>query len=180
MLRALSSYSPSLGIMAANHHFTVAQLFSLTRTPEALTEAQVDVLDRVAPERLLIASGWAEGRPQSALAPNATATAVPGGFVVNGSKRPCSSARSMDVLTASVAVPVVGEDPALGVALIPASSPGISVHPFWSTSILNAGENEEIRLTDVFVPDDLVIRETSRAPELLKDLLSAGFIWFNC
>src|SRR5262249_24811444 len=95
--RALSSYSPSLGAPVTMHHFTVAMLFSLARTAERLNQAQLDVLGRIVPERLLIASGWAEGKPdQNILVPAVTAKAVDGGYLVNGGKKPCSLSGSMD------------------------------------------------------------------------------------
>jgi alkylation response protein AidB-like acyl-CoA dehydrogenase len=178
--RALASYSPSLGAAVTMHHFTMAMLFSLARTAERLTPAQLELLSRIAPEQLLVASGWAEGKPdQNILVP--AVTAVPadnGGYVVNGGKKPCSLSRSMDLLTASVAVPIDGE-PTLAVLLIPAESPGVSVHPFWSSVVLGAAESDEVRLTDVHVPEELVIRTVPDDPDRLDDLQTAGFVWFE-
>lgn len=180
VLRAISSYSPSLGVIAANHHFTVAQLFGLMRNPRWLTDAQTELLKRVVTERLLLASGWAEGRTaQSSLVPAVTATPTAGGYLINGSKKPCSGAHSMDVLTASVALPTEDGQPDLGLALIPADRPGMSVHPLWSTYILAAAENEEVRLNSVLVPGDLIIQNTPEDPGRIDALLAAGFIWYE-
>jgi alkylation response protein AidB-like acyl-CoA dehydrogenase len=177
--RALASYSPSLGAAVTMHHFTMAMLFSLAGTAERLTPAQLDLLSRIAPERLLVASGWAEGKPdQNILIPAVTAKEAEGGYTVNGGKKPCSLSRSMDLLTASVAVPIDGE-PTLAVLLIPADSPGISVHPFWSSVVLAAAESDEVRLSDVHVPQDLVIRTVPDDPDRLDDLQTAGFVWFE-
>jgi len=178
--RALAACTPSLGAAVTMHHFTVGMLFTLARSADRLTDAQLDMLRRVGPDRLLLASGWAEGRSsQNILVPAVTAKpADTGGFTVNGVKRPCSLAQSMDLLTASVAVPVDGA-PSLAVLLIPADTAGISVHPFWTNPVLAAAESEEVRLTDVHVPDDLVIRTAPDDPSRLDDLQSAGFIWFE-
>jgi alkylation response protein AidB-like acyl-CoA dehydrogenase len=177
--RAVSSYSPSLGAAATMHHFTVAMLFALAQTASRLTTAQLELLSRVAPENLLLASGWAEGKPdQNILVPTVTARRARGGYRVNGSKKPCSLSRSMDVLTASVMLPERGGS-GLALLLIPASSKGISRHPFWSTPVLAGAESDEVRLTDVFVPDELVVRTVPEDPHRLDDLQTAGFVWFE-
>lgn len=177
--RALSSYSPSLGAATTMHHFTVAMLFALARTAGRLTPAQLKLLSRIAPENLLVASGWAEGKPdRNIVLPAVTAQPTDGGYLVNGSKKPCSLSRSMGVLTASVALPV-GDESVLALLLIPADSPGISVHPFWDSLVLAAGESDEVRLTNVYVPQEMVIRTEPDDPNRLDDLLSAGFAWFE-
>jgi alkylation response protein AidB-like acyl-CoA dehydrogenase len=179
VMRALASYSPSLGAAATMHHFTVATLFALAETADRLTPAQLTLLARIAPEGLLAASGWAEGRTnQNILTPSVTAQPIEGGYLINGGKKPCSLSRSMDLLTASVSLPVDGE-PSLAMLLIPAEQPGITVHPFWGTPVLAAAESDEVRLTDVFVPAELVVRTTPDDPHRLDDLQIAGFVWFE-
>lgn len=181
VMRAIGSLSPSLGAAACMHHFTAAMLFELARGAERLTARQLGLLRRVAPEGLLLASGWAEGRTeQNILNPSVTAAAAPdGGYLVNGSKKPCSLSASMDLLTASVSVPDENGDPSLAVLLLPSDAPGISVHPFWSSGILAAAESDEVRLRDVHVPEELVIRTTAADPGRLDDLQTAGFVWFE-
>jgi alkylation response protein AidB-like acyl-CoA dehydrogenase len=179
VMRALGSYSPSLGAAVTMHHFTMAMLFSLARTAARLTLPQLELLARIAPEKLLVASGWAEGKPdQNILIPAVTAKPVEGGYLVNGGKKPCSLSRSMDLLTASVALPTDGEQ-ALAVLLIPANSPGNTVHPFWNSWVLAGAESDEVRLDDVFVPEDMVIRTVPDDPRRLDDLQTAGFVWFE-
>ncbi|MFG2043062.1 acyl-CoA dehydrogenase family protein [Dactylosporangium sp. NPDC048998] len=179
IVRAMASYSPSLGAATTMHHYTTATLFALARRAGRLTDAQLELLARIAPDNLLLASGWAEGNPGANIViPAATARPVDGGYLVNGGKKPCSLARSMDVLTASAAVPVDGT-PTLALLLIPAASPGISVEPFWLSNVLAGAESDEVRLTDVFVPADLLIRTTPDAPDRLDDLQTIGFAWFE-
>jgi alkylation response protein AidB-like acyl-CoA dehydrogenase len=178
--RAVAAVSPSLGVATVMHHFTVAMLFSLAQTARRLTDAQVKLLSSVAADRLLLASGWAEGRTdQNILVPSVVAEPVAGGYRVNGSKKPCSLSRSMDLLTASVAVPGPDGEPTLAVLLIPADSPGIGVRPFWSTPVLAAAQSDEVVLHDVEVPEDLVIRSTPEDRGRLDDLQTAGFLWFE-
>jgi alkylation response protein AidB-like acyl-CoA dehydrogenase len=179
VMRAMSSYSPSLGAATTMHHFTVAMLFSLAASAGRLTPAQLDLLSKIAPENLIVASGWAEGKPHTnILIPTVTAQATDGGYLVNGGKKPCSMSRSMDLLTASVALPVDGK-PTLALLLIPARSPGITIHKFWTSNVLAGAESDEVRLADVFVPEELVIRTAPDDPSRLDDLQTAGFAWFE-
>ncbi|MGW1408716.1 acyl-CoA dehydrogenase family protein [Streptomyces sp. NPDC002403] len=178
--RAVGSLSPSLAAATAMHHFTVAMLYALAADPGRLTAAQLKVLHEVAPGRRLMASGWAEGRTQqNILVPAVTAARADGGYLLNGSKKPCSLAGSMDLLTASIAVPGADGTPELALALLPASTPGMSVRPFWANEVLAAAESDEVRLDDVFVPDELVITTSTQDPNRLEDLQSAGFAWFE-
>lgn len=177
--RAVAAGSPSLGAAVTMHHFTAGMLFTLAQTAGRLAPAQLDLLERIAPDRLLMASGWAEGRSsQNILVPAVTAERTAGGYTVNGVKKPCSLARSMDLLTASVAVDTGGV-PSLAVLLVAADSPGVSVHPFWTSPVLAAAESEEVRLDNVHVPEERVIRTAPDDPTRLDDLQSAGFVWFE-
>jgi isobutylamine N-monooxygenase len=179
IVRAMSSYSPSLGAATTMHHYTTATLFSLAKTAGRLTSAQLELLAEIAPGNLIVASGWAEGKPGANIViPTVTASAAEGGYLVTGGKKPCSLSRSMDLLTASAAVPLDGT-PTLALLLIPADSPGITVHDFWLSNVLAGAESDEIRLTDVFVPADLVIRAEPDAPDRIDDLQAVGFAWFE-
>ncbi|MEU3605692.1 acyl-CoA dehydrogenase family protein [Streptomyces sp. NPDC035033] len=178
--RAIAAASPSLGVATVMHHFTVAMLFRLAGIAARLTPAQLELLSSVAPENLLLASGWAEGRTdQNILAPSVTAERTPTGYRVNGSKKPCSLSHSMDVLTASVMLKQDDGTSCLSLMLIPASSPGVSTTPFWSTPVLAATQSDEVRLTDVEVPEDLVIVSTPEDHDRLDDLQAGGFTWFE-
>lgn len=179
VVRAMSSYSPSLGAATTMHHYTIATLFALARTAGRLTPAQLDLLAKIASANLIVASGWAEGKPGANIViPAVTARATEGGYLVNGGKKPCSLARSMDVLTASAAVPVNGTAE-LALMLIPANSPGVSVHTFWRSNVLAGAESDEVRLSDVFVPEELVIHAEPDGPGRLDDLQATGFAWFE-
>ncbi|MEU3405633.1 acyl-CoA dehydrogenase family protein [Streptomyces sp. NPDC006670] len=178
--RAIASLSPSLGVATTMHHFTVAMLFRLAEATGRLTPAQLKLMSAVAPDGLLLASGWAEGRTdQNILAPSVVAERTPGGYRVNGAKKPCSLSGSMDVLTASVQVTEEDGRSALALMLIPASSPGVTTRPFWATPVLAAAQSHEVRLTDVEVPEDLVIHSTPEDADRLDDLQTAGFTWFE-
>ncbi|MBX7549425.1 acyl-CoA dehydrogenase family protein [Streptomyces sp. NPDC004232] len=178
---ALGALSPSLVAAVSMHHFTAAMLYSLAVKDGRLTPAQTELLHRIVPEQQVMASGWSEGRTaQNILKPAVTARPVEGGFLLSGAKKPCSLSRSMSLLTASIAIHGEdGGDPELALAIVPARAPGMSVHPFWGNDLLAGAESEEVRLEDVFVPADMVVRAGADDPTRLDDLQSAGFVWFE-
>ncbi|MCM6777120.1 acyl-CoA/acyl-ACP dehydrogenase [Nocardia sp. CDC159] len=176
VVRALASVAPSLSVATAMHHFSVATLFTLADSLRA-AGTEWAVLQGIADQNLLVASGFAEGRPgQGILSPTVTAAPVAGGYRISGSKRPCSMASSMDLLSASAAVPGRAEPLML---LIPAAAEGISVHPFWSTPILAGAESEEVRLAEVFVDERLAVTAGVDAHGVLDELQTVGFLWFE-
>ncbi|WP_067542474.1 acyl-CoA dehydrogenase family protein [Nocardia crassostreae] len=173
--RALGSRSPSLAVATTMHHFSVSSLALVAE--DAGNEWLL--LEAVATQGLLVASGFAEGRPDGRiLAPTMTATVTPEGLRVSGVKRPCSLARSMDLLTASVVVPGSGGDQ-LGVALIPATDPGVTVTPFWSSFALAGAESDQVTIENVLVPSDLVILTGPVDGAGLDEIQIMGFVWFE-
>jgi alkylation response protein AidB-like acyl-CoA dehydrogenase len=175
VVRALAAAAPSLAVATTMHHFSVATLFALA---DSLKNSGMEwaLLEGIATQSLLVSSGFAEGRPgQGILTPTMTATAADGGYLVNGSKKPCSLSRSMDLLTASVELP----DAEMAVLLIPKGVEGIAVHPFWSSWALAGAESDEVRLTDVFVQEDLVMRTELGPAGELDELQTTGFLWFE-
>jgi isobutylamine N-monooxygenase len=180
VMRAIGAHSPSLGAAATMHHFTVATMLALADGTARLPERQLAILRRVGPDALLMSSGWAEGKTeQNILNPSMSAVRADGGYLVSGSKKPCSMSRSMDLLTLGVTVPGADGAPALAMMVLPTDSAGITVHPFWSSDIMAAAESDEVRLDQVFVADDLVIQSTAEDPLRFDDLQVAGFVWFE-
>jgi len=176
--RAIGSRSPSLAVATTMHHFSVA---SLIEVGARSTGFEWMLLEGIAKDGRLLASGFAEGRPgQSILSPTMQAEPSNGGFVITGSKKPCSLSASMDLLTASVAVPArAGEGTELAVALIPATDERIERRPFWSTSILAGAESDEVIVRGVEVPEMLIVRTDARPGDPLDELQVTGFLWFE-
>ncbi|WP_406197951.1 acyl-CoA/acyl-ACP dehydrogenase [Kitasatospora sp. NBC_01560] len=174
--RAVASRSPSLAVATTMHHFSVA---GLIQAYEATKGLEWMLLEAVADQRLLMASGFAEGRSgQSILASSITARQDGDDIVLNGAKKPCSLSASMDLLTASVTLDT-DDGPQLAVALVPAASPGISVHPFWGTTALAGAESDEVRLEEVRVPAEMVVRTELGEDGSLDRIQTVGFIWFE-
>jgi alkylation response protein AidB-like acyl-CoA dehydrogenase len=175
--RALGSRSPSLAVATTMHHFSVSSLVLVA----AGGGNEWLLLEAIASQRILVASGFAEGRPDGRiLAPTMTAKVTDDGLRVSGVKRPCSLARSMDLLTASVIVPGTdGREDQLGVALIPSTDPGVSITPFWSSFALAGAESDQVTVDNVLVPTDLVVLTGPVQGAQLDEIQTAGFVWFE-
>ncbi|MQY26407.1 acyl-CoA dehydrogenase family protein [Nocardia aurantia] len=179
VMRAIGSRAPSLSVATAMHHFSVATLFTLADSLRA-QGTEWAILEGIADQNLLVASGFAEGRPgQGILSPGVRARPVERGYVVDGAKKPCSMAHSMDLLSASAAVPDENGGTAMILLLVPAASPGISTHPFWGSPVLAGAESDEVRLTDVFVDERLVTPAEIDDDGVIDRMQTVGFIWFE-
>jgi len=176
--RAIASRSPSLAVATTMHHFSVASLAETGRVGGGM---EWMLLEAVAKQGLLVASGFAEGRTgQAILSPSMVARPDGDGVRVSGSKKPCSLSRSMDLLTASVALPRAdGPGEQMAVILIPADAPGVRVKPFWNSFVLAGAESDEVILEDVLVPGDLVLRTEVGPDDALDELQTTGFLWFE-
>jgi alkylation response protein AidB-like acyl-CoA dehydrogenase len=179
-VRALSCVAPSMSVATAMHHFSVGTLFGVVDIVGQGTDLNEMLLGRIVSERMLVASGFAEGRAnQGILSPTLQARPADGGYLLTGSKKPCSMSRSMDLLTASVAL--AGPDGAteMGFLMLPADTPGITVRPFWSSFALAGAESDEVQLKDVFVTDAQILRPPPDRAGELSDLQEVGLIWFE-
>jgi alkylation response protein AidB-like acyl-CoA dehydrogenase len=174
--RAVGSRSPSLAVASTMHHFSVASLVELTAVGEGFEWA---MLTAIAEQQWLLSSGFAEGRPgQHILSPGMRGTAVEGGLLVNGVKKPCSLTWSMHLMSASVAVadPEGGPD-RLAVVLIPAESEGLERTRFWQSPALTGAESDQVTLTDVLVPEALVFYPEDG--DHMDPIQARGFVWFE-
>ncbi|MER8184406.1 acyl-CoA dehydrogenase family protein [Kitasatospora sp. NPDC094015] len=175
--RAVGARCPSLAVATTMHHFSVAGLAEAAKYGSGLEGV---LLESVAKERLLLASAFAEGNTgQNILRPHITAQRRGDRIVLNGRKMPCSLARSMDLLTASVALADEDGVERLAVALVPADAPGVEVRPFWRTPVLAGAESEQVVLTEVELDPQMVV-VTDVTAEAVPDALNiAGFLWFE-
>lgn len=176
---AVGSRSGSLAVATTMHHFSTASLLALGQASE--TGLEIILVEAVAAQRRLLASGFAEGRPGAGiLSPTMAARTVPGGLRVTGVKKPCSLAHSMTMLTASVEIRDSDAGPGqLAVVLVPAETDGLRREPFWLSPVLAGAESDAVLLDDVFVPDALVVRTQMVPGGALDTTHRIGFIWFE-
>jgi alkylation response protein AidB-like acyl-CoA dehydrogenase len=156
------------------HNFSVATFVEY----DAYGSEGREVLRGVAEKHLLIASGFAEGRSGSDIF-DATmrAEAVTDGYLVSGSKKPCSLSRSMNVLTAGVRVIPTEGPHRRAIALIAGDAPGIDRRAFWNTPILAGAESDELVLERVFVPTEHVLFPMNENE--LDAVELGGLSWFQ-
>ncbi len=175
--RAVATRSPSLAIAMTMHNFSVATLVEYL----FYGDYTVELLQQIAGGQLLVASGFAEGRAgTSILDPTMKATPVEGGgYLINGSKKPCSLSNSMHILTASVAVPNNNGNGGhrRAVAVVPADAEGIDRKPFWSSHVLRGAESDELCLTNVAITDQQLF--FPEVEESLDAVEAGGFLWFE-
>jgi alkylation response protein AidB-like acyl-CoA dehydrogenase len=176
LTRALATRSPSLAVATTMHQFSVASLVALA---ESSTGLEWMLLDGVARDQLLMASGFAEGRTASSiLAPTMKGVWDGTTWRISGRKQPCSLSRSMDLLTASVQLEDA-DGTRTAIALIPAVSPGITIKPFWGSWALAGAESDAVILDDVDVHPDLIVELNAGLDGELDDIQTLGFVWFE-
>ncbi|MFD9796702.1 acyl-CoA dehydrogenase family protein [Streptomyces sp. NPDC059070] len=178
--RAVGARCPSLAVATTMHHFSIAGLGQAAAQTAGVDGPEAPLLEAVARDRLLVASAFAEGNTgQNILRPHITAERRAGRIVVNGSKMPCSLSRSMDLLTASVALADETGTERLAIALIPARTPGVEVRPFWGTPVLAGAESDQVVLTDVELDPEMVLVTEVGVDAVPDALNTAGFLWFE-
>jgi len=172
--RAVATRSPSLAVAMMMHNFSVATLVE-----NSLYGAEGNELLRgIVDSRLLMASGFAEGRTGAGiLDASMRADPVPGGYRINGTKKPCSLSRSMDIFSAGVVVPGANGDRRRAIAIVPASAEGLNRRPFWRSWVLAGAESDEVSLENVFIPSELLFFPNCEAG--LDRVEIGGFCWFE-
>jgi alkylation response protein AidB-like acyl-CoA dehydrogenase len=174
---AVGSRAPSLAIATTMHHFSVATIVEMVAMKLG-SGFEWMLLEAIARQKLLVASGFAEGKSGASIMSSfLRVERTADGFVVNGSKKPCSLAHSMDLLTASMIVAGRGGEPELAVAIIPSGTPGIERRPFWTNPVLAGAESDEVHLENVAIQEKLV--SYLGGPGQLDALQSRGFLWFE-
>jgi alkylation response protein AidB-like acyl-CoA dehydrogenase len=169
---AIGALAPSTAVATTMHQFTVATLVELVR---ATTGFEWMVIEAIATQRLLVASGFAEGDPNGkVLNPTMSLTADGPAFRLTGSKVPCSLARSMDMITVSVKMPG-SED--FAVALLPATAEGLRVEPAWHSPVLAGAETAAVLFEHVSVPRAALTYVGASAE--LDRTQTRGYVWFE-
>ena len=172
--RAIASRAPSLAVATTMHHFTLATVLEISPARPELDA----LLEAVGRENLYVGSGFAEGRPGASIQSATIRVELgPPGFVkLNGSKKPCSLAHSMDLFTVSTP-PLDGMDAGLATAMFPADTPGLERRPFWNSPVLAGAESDEVVLIDVLVPKDAFVPMGGSGR--VNAVQDRGFLWFE-
>lgn len=172
--RAIASRAPSLAVATTMHHFTIATIMAISPDEPG---AEGELLSAVGNGDLIIASGFAEGKTGVSIQTSALSVRpTVDGFILNGSKKPCSLSHSMDFFTASTPAPE-GMNAGLAVVIIPADAPGLERRPFWQSPVLAGAESDEVLLKDVLVAaEDFVPMGGAGRSDAVQE---RGFLWFE-
>ncbi|MFT4034270.1 MAG: acyl-CoA dehydrogenase family protein [Patulibacter sp.] len=157
------------------HQFTIATLVEVTKLRSGMEWL---VIESVARQNLLVASGFAEGSGGGhVLRPTMKVRRDIGGYRISGVKRPCSLSSSMDMLAVSMLVSDHPDGEQFAVALVSARDPGMSVLPFWRSPVLGGAETNEVILADVDAPESVV--SYAGSPDDLDTVQIRGYLWFQ-
>lgn len=164
LVRWVGGRSPSLALMMTMHHHTVAGFASLAQYQPSAR----GMLRQVAKSQLLVASAFAEGRPQSDIVQNHSVRAreVEGGYVLTGSKRPCTMTHTMDLMLVGITLGDAASGGRIGTAIVNARDPNLQRRPFWRSPYLLGADSHEVVFADVYVPRMNVSISEEIAPSL--------------
>jgi len=174
--RGLGFLSPSTAVGTTMHLFTTATLVEIVKTGGSM---EWMVIEAIARQHLLVASGFAEGDPNGkVLRPTMRLRRQGVGYRLDGEKVPCSLAESMDLITVSAVVPEEDGTEQFAVGLIPASSHGLKVLPYWQSPVLGGAETRAVRFDDV--PLSRATLSYVGDSDHLDAVQVRGYVWFEC
>jgi alkylation response protein AidB-like acyl-CoA dehydrogenase len=176
----IGAHCPSLAVMMTMHHHTVAGMMAGSRF---FPDIQ-GLLSMVARDKLLVASGFSEGRAHAHILESRMAVEKTGdGYIVNGSKKPCTMTHSFDVIT--FGVNYIDPEGRLhtGIGMGFASDPSIERKKFWSVPHLQAADSHEVTFNNLMVPESMICFNTAVDDQLDDAQLGTGenlfAIWFQ-
>lgn len=149
----VGAHCPSLAVMMTMHHHTAAGMMAAS---QFFPDIQ-GLLSVVARDNLLVASGFAEGRAhanilESTLSVEKTAA----GYVVSGSKKPCTMTHHFDAITFGVNYVDPQGKTHIGIGLGLAGDPNIQRKQFWSVPHLQAADSHEVIFNNLLVPESMM------------------------
>lgn len=170
--RALASADPGLAIALNMHLFTVGLMVEHWRRR---ADTSWLLMEAIATQNRLVASAFAEpGLGGSASRSTMVASAVPGGWQVTGTKRPCSLAAEADLVCFHAQTPSA----TTLVALLPTAAAGLAVRRDWDSLGMRGSASNTLLLEQCFVPSELVFYEADAGDDS-DDVLTAGVVWFS-
>ncbi|AKS09931.1 acyl-CoA dehydrogenase family protein [Pseudomonas trivialis] len=176
----VGAHCPSLAVMMTMHHHTIAGMMAASRF---FPDSQ-GLLSVVARDNLLVASGFAEGRAhanilESILSVEKTAA----GYVVNGSKKPCTMTHHFDAITFGVNYVDPEGKTHIGIGMGLAGDPNIQRKKFWSVPHLQAADSHEVIFNNLLVPEPMMYFSKAVDNQLDESQKDTGehlfAIWFQ-
>jgi alkylation response protein AidB-like acyl-CoA dehydrogenase len=180
LLTWVGSHCPALAVMMTMHHHTVAGMMAGSQFFPQIKE----LLGGVAQNNWLVASAFSEGRAHSHnLQSKMRVERAPGGYTINGAKKPCTMTHHFDVITMGVNYAENAGPTRIGIGMAFADDPAIERRKFWGASHLQAADSNEIIFRNLFVPEqfmcfsDDVDGKTEQDKQVVGENMFA--IWFQ-
>ncbi|MFC7308249.1 acyl-CoA dehydrogenase family protein [Streptomyces monticola] len=169
--RALGIADPSAAIALNMHAFTVGLMVDYWKRHR---DTSWMLLEGIAREGALVASAFAEpGGSPNFMSSRSEAVETTKGYRVSGVKYPCSLATTATLVCLTARV--TGTDETL-LALVPRSSPGLTVEGEWPSLGMTDSDTARLVLRDVDLDDRLVFH---RGPaDVIDDNVISGMAWF--
>lgn len=161
---AVAAACPSLAVIMLMHHHTVgAFCFDDIPVPRARS-----LLESVAGQPWLVGSAFAESRKGVDLLDSSVICTRSGdGFLLNGSKKPCTMSHHADVFLVGVTTGD-GPDRNRGLAFVERSDSRIETERFWTQSALASTDSECVRFVDTWIPADNVLLPETGSERLVR------------
>ncbi|MBT2372560.1 acyl-CoA dehydrogenase family protein [Pseudomonas fluorescens] len=154
----VGAHCPSLAIMMTMHHHTVAGMMA---SRSFFPDIQ-GLLRIVARDKLLVASGFSEGRAHAhILESKMTVEKTLDGYLVNGSKKPCTMTYNFDAITFGVNYIDPKGQTHIGIGVGFAGDSSIERKKFWSVPHLQAADSHEVTFNNLMVPESMMCFSTA-------------------
>jgi alkylation response protein AidB-like acyl-CoA dehydrogenase len=180
VLRVVGARCPSLSIMMTMHHHVVAAFACKSIT----VRAGRALLRRVATERALVASAFAEGRPGADVLDSTVQCSRVDGttFSVVGAKKPCTMTHHANVAVVGVCVDLSAGAKSRGIAVVDTSLKGIGTRLSWPGEILASADSHCLVFDGVVIPADHVLapKDASQAANATRMAVAHGEIGLSC
>lgn len=171
--RYVGSLCPSLAVMMTMHNHTT---YCLSKAMDNSLAGKDLLLSNVARDRLVFCSGFAEARPgANILSSSVSCVPCSGGFVINGSKKPCTMVDLADVALVGITNPNGSESTARGLLLVDnMRADNIAKRPFWPATILTATSSNELVFNDYHAAaEHVVLMEAGANPEQARQAIES-------
>jgi alkylation response protein AidB-like acyl-CoA dehydrogenase len=169
--RALALVDPSAAIALNMHSLSIGVMVDYW---DRNRDESWMLLEGIANTHALVASAFAEpGGSSNFMRSRASAVPTADGYVISGTKFPCSLATTAEIFCLSAGVDGVDESI---VGLCPAKSPGLSVQGEWGSIGMRGSDTARVVLEGVELDERLVFHRGP--PDDLDEVVIAGILWF--
>ena len=172
IIQLVAEKSPSIAVMLCMHYHVVA---TLALFKKAFVEGE-KILRDIGVNRALVASAFAEGAPGRDIFTSTvySKSIEEGGFVISGSKKPCSMASIADYYATSIVD--CEDDNSIGIAFVKSTQKGIITNQFWSSNLLKAADSNQVIFEDVKVSRSYIKLGSMKE---MADMFGYGLAAFN-